>query len=350
VIPGARRNRSGLTPEQEAAICRQYQAGGTAPVLAVAFGVSHAVILGVLRRYGVPGRRSRLRPGITKAGIVAAYAGGASIAEAARQLGVDRNTVRRALAQAGVVRRGQAESQRRYRVDHGFFDRIDTEARAYWLGFFAADGCVTGNEITFCLAGKDADHLRRFAAAVGTDAPVRVAAIPSRPDRVQAQVFVYSAPMMAALAGHGFGVRKTLTAEWPRTVPAELQRHFLRGVFDGDGCWHGRSRLRLRFEVMGTATFLLGCQAHLMEAVGLGRTALVLREAQGRVGRLHYGGIHQVRRLYRHLYAGATIWLPRKRDVIAPYVDPHKAAVALTLLAGPVRDAAAAPADVQRSA
>jgi hypothetical protein len=349
-MPGVRQNRSGLTAVQEQAICQQYRDGSTSIALAGEFAVSDAVIFGVLRRYGAPRRRSRLRPGVTRAAIVAEYGAGASIAAAARRLGVDRRSVRTALDRAGVVHRTQAESQRRYRVDDGFFDRIETEAQAYWLGFFAADGCVLGNTVAFCLAGKDADHLRRLAAAVHTEAPVRVAAIPSRPDRVRAQLFLCSAPMVAALANHGFGERKTLTAEWPRTVPAELQRHFLRGVFDGDGCWHGRRRARLGFEVTGNAAFLLGCQDYLVETLGLGRTTLVLREAEGRVGRLAYYGIHQVTRLYWHLYEGATVWLPRKREVIASYAD-HKAAVALTLLAGSVQDAAVPETvDVQRSA
>ena len=48
--------------------------------------------------------------------------------------------------------------------------------------------------------------------------------------------------MVAALANHGFGEQKDPHRRVaPHEVPAVLQRHFLRGVFDGDGCWHGGS-------------------------------------------------------------------------------------------------------------
>ena len=32
---------------------------------------------------------------------------------------------------------------RKYNVNHDFFESIDTEEKAYWLGFIGADGCVS---------------------------------------------------------------------------------------------------------------------------------------------------------------------------------------------------------------
>jgi len=32
---------------------------------------------------------------------------------------------------------------RKYKVNHNFFDIIDTENKAYWVGFLSADGNIT---------------------------------------------------------------------------------------------------------------------------------------------------------------------------------------------------------------
>ena len=32
--------------------------------------------------------------------------------------------------------------KRKYHCDDGYFDLIDSEAKAYWLGFLAADGNI----------------------------------------------------------------------------------------------------------------------------------------------------------------------------------------------------------------
>ena len=57
---------------------------------------------------------------------------------------------------------------RKYVIDHHFFDEIDTEEKAYWLGFITADGNVmqtkTGSTLRVILAVKDAGHLERMNA------------------------------------------------------------------------------------------------------------------------------------------------------------------------------------------
>ena len=37
----------------------------------------------------------------------------------------------------------QGEILRKYNVNHDFFESINTEERAYWLGFISADGCIS---------------------------------------------------------------------------------------------------------------------------------------------------------------------------------------------------------------
>lgn len=50
------------------------------------------------------------------------------------------------------------------KIDEHIFDSIDTEEKAYWLGFIFADGNVSKRDNTFemTLSGKDIAHLEKF--------------------------------------------------------------------------------------------------------------------------------------------------------------------------------------------
>lgn len=54
-------------------------------------------------------------------------------------------------------------STRKYIVDD-VFEKIDTEEKAYWLGFLFADGYVgtNDNSVGLGLAIKDIEHVKKF--------------------------------------------------------------------------------------------------------------------------------------------------------------------------------------------
>jgi DNA-binding transcriptional regulator WhiA len=55
-----------------------------------------------------------------------------------------------------------------------FFDIIDTQEKAYWLGFFYADGSLwkNGKQLSILLSQNDIEHLQKFAAIF--ELPVKV--------------------------------------------------------------------------------------------------------------------------------------------------------------------------------
>ena len=125
-----------------------------------------------------------------------------------------------------------------YRFDDTYFDVIDTEAKAYWLGFITADGCVrtagSSHQLTVKLMVSDAPHLEKLKAALSADYPIK-----SGERRgvagAWAALGVSSPRMTDSLARLGVTPRKSLTVQ-PWDGPAGLMRHYWRGLFDGDGC------------------------------------------------------------------------------------------------------------------
>ena len=57
----------------------------------------------------------------------------------------------------GYKAKSQSELQRKYNIDETFFDVIDTEEKAYFLGLLYADGCNATNRNAVILSLKEDD-------------------------------------------------------------------------------------------------------------------------------------------------------------------------------------------------
>ena len=132
-----------------------------------------------------------------------------------------------------------------------FFNVIDTEEKAYWLGFIFADGYISYSDknmkkgqvtTAYCVGIKlkwsDQEHLKKFNKSIGGN--YKVFKEISHPDGFRkqtteaAKILVYSQQMYNDLNNY-FDRDKTYTAKFPE-IPDNLMRHFIRGYFDGDGC------------------------------------------------------------------------------------------------------------------
>ena len=115
------------------------------------------------------------------------------------------------------------------------FETIDTEEKAYWLGFLYADGSVgsTDNRIELGLAEKDLKQIEKFKNFIG---------IPNKISyRATSKSYRYtfkSIPCKTDLIKQGCVPKKSLILKFPtkEQVPQDLIKHFIRGFFDGDGC------------------------------------------------------------------------------------------------------------------
>lgn len=124
-----------------------------------------------------------------------------------------------------------------YQLDDSFFDIIDTEAKAYWLGFITADGCVRDNGRHYTLQVKlkqsDAGHLAKLQADLGSDRPLYLAEKRGVAG-ASAMLAVSSKHLVRSLEALGVTPRKSQTAQ-PWLGAPDLMRHYWRGMFDGDG-------------------------------------------------------------------------------------------------------------------
>jgi len=250
---------------------------------------------------------------LPKSEIVARYNGGESIEALAAAYSRSGATMRENLHRWGAAIRRRGPT-RQYALDELFFSSIDTESKAYWLGFILADGHVgqagSGNWICRVDLGScDRHHLEKLAAAIGTTVPVK-----SGHHGASAYLCLCSARLCLDLQALECSPNKTGRHGTPK-IRESLMRHFYRGYFDGDGSLFASLKNdSWSFDVIGPTKFIVAFQQWLMHYVGVSKTALRGMRAGVDVSSVRYQGGRQVERVMRLLYDGATVYLERKFD------------------------------------
>jgi transposase-like protein len=239
------------------------------------------------------------------------YVDGFSQKEVGEFLKVDKQVVKRTLKKMGVEPRSQTVRARRHSLNTRFFQFIDTEEKAYWLGFLAADGnvskCRGNNAITLGLSAKDLAHVELFAKAIGTSAPIRRAR--SGKGTECAVLSIYCQEMVVDLAQVGIVPCKSLTAKaW--NGPEELMAHYWRGVFDGDGSiFLGKQQWGMG--LCGSEEMMKQFSSYL-EHHGLAGLTTYFRKG---IWHLGFTGRPRCRAIADLLYSRATVYLPRKYEL-----------------------------------
>lgn len=155
--------------------------------------------------------------------------GNLSLTQISKQLGIHRGRFTEYIKRQGVdVVNKQNESQSYSDV----FERIDTEDKAYWLGFLYADGYVglETNHIEIALASKDVNHIKKFAEFINYGGKILK-------DDIRARISFRDKKMHSDLIKLGCTPKKSLILHFPdeAQVPKYLVKHFVRGFVDGDG-------------------------------------------------------------------------------------------------------------------
>ena len=121
---------------------------------------------------------------------------------------------------------------------------------------------------------------------------------------------IWSPQLCSDMAKYGIVNCKSLILQFPTNLPKPLVRHFIRGYFDGDGTV-GVYDGQLKFRITSSPMFANSLQDILIGELGLSKTKL---NEEGQARSLSYSGNRQVSKILDYLYAGATIYLARKKD------------------------------------
>lgn len=172
--------------------------------------------------------------------IVTMYrTGGYTIKRIANLVNRCDSSVRKILYKNNIkIEKDASSLSRKYNLDETFFDTINTEEKAYFLGLLYADGCnfEKTNHVSISLQEQDVDILYKLNICLKNQKPLRYISYKDKPKwSNQYKIDIYSKYMSKQLASLGCISNKSLKLKFPKWIPDNLLNHFVRGYFDGDG-------------------------------------------------------------------------------------------------------------------
>ena len=134
----------------------------------------------------------------------------------------------------------------RAKLDENYFDTIDTEEKAYVLGFLCADGCNYEKEgrVKIDLQIDDLAIIEKIQKCLGHDGNIKFYEQPNKifdgkeyPAKTQARLVINNRHLSEQLADKGCIAHKSKYFKFPNEnqLPEYLYNHFIRGYLDGNG-------------------------------------------------------------------------------------------------------------------
>lgn len=221
------------------------------------------------------------------------------------------NTILTHLREWNIDIRNNAEDRYNniYDVNVHYFDKIDTEHKAYWLGYIFADGHISrGHHLMFGCQMLDVDILESVKKDFGCTYPIKL-------NKDNNPIMnICSKHICDTLLSMGFTHDKSHKVNFSKIlsyIPNDLMHHFIRGMFDGDGS--------IRYY---NYDYAKGYQYHfgytglkeVCEFVSefLGLKTKIIKERDTSIYTIKSANAPMIRYIYRILYKDATVYCQRK--------------------------------------
>lgn len=237
--------------------------------------------------------------------MIERYQSGEICSDLAREFGVDRSSVYELLKRKGVQMHDRSYVFRKasgHLIDKTAFESI-TDDSAYWIGFLLADGAIVNTTVALCLQDRDSFHLEKFRQFVGgTQSIIKVESTKSRRYAFQSQKIVDDLRLW------GVTPRKSATSAVHSNLA--MNRHFWRGVVDGDGMlgvYKNHAKTTARLELCGSQSVISSFCYFAAQGVEI----ILNPGMQRNISRVQVGG-RPAASLVNALYENASTALDRK--------------------------------------
>lgn len=247
--------------------------------------------------------------------LIEKYNNKESMQDIAKYFGVHVQTVRNRLKELNIYDKNRRN--RKHYCDFSFFENIDTEEKAYWLGYIAADGNIYSNEqrknkssgSTLKIISKDKDHLEKFKKSIKADNEIEeVISFKgySNGNKVY-RIQIYSNKMCDDLIKLGIIPNKSLILK-PPIINEKFYKDFIRGYFDGDGSIY-KLKSNFGFNILGTKEML----EWIIKVLDIDtKIKKDYRTGDKNNYYISVAGIKKPYKIYKQFYEDSKIYLDRK--------------------------------------
>jgi intein/homing endonuclease len=192
------------------------------------------------------------------------------------------------------------------KIDYNPFLNLNSDEVQYWLGYIAADGCITDRG-TIGVVSTDKDLIEDYSYFINRN--IKIGTTIPKLGKPQYTYRFINKELAAYLIELGLTPRKSMTLKM--NIP--LSFPFIRGLIDGDGCIHVRSTSSVVVSIVSGSLIFMEQVKSFLEENGI---SCKIR-SNGNLFNLIISSKNNVLNLYRYLYYKSSYYLKRKKDKYA---------------------------------
>lgn len=311
--------------EVEQAVVKMYKNGCSMQKIVdllatISYSISITTVFNILKRYDVVSRPNvatlNLDTDVLKQMY---YVEHKSLADIAEYFGISRTTIRNYLDSDGTY--PAVLVRKDFDLKHDYFETINTEAKAYLLGYLLADGNVyypeTGSgKLRMQLKDIDIGVLEFMRSELHSVNDIQHNTRDGVEDGT-CTLCVTSDQLVHDLAKYGMIPAKTYDLTLP-ILPEPYMQHMLRGLLDGDGSIIHTENCKA-VDYAGMPRHLQQIQEYFISHLSVAEHEIYTHESEYSDGNTYidsahimWGGRDDYGKILDYLYKDATIFLDRK--------------------------------------
>lgn len=284
-----------------------------------------------MRHYGYKLRNNndfKLFSDVDALALYEEYKEGASTVDLGKKYSTSPASINRQFTRLDLPLRSNKVNSKKFYCDSNYFKNIDTQDKAYWLGFIYADGYISkakyGNVFGLSVAKKDKCLLEKLSKSIDSTYNINEYLSSGFSKSPYVRLTITDDKLCADLEKHGVFFNKTNILLHPKLDKC-LIRHFIRGYFDGDGSVYvTKSDGQYHTSFMGTDEMLQWIGEFLLENKLINQiNEFTKRKPHQTVSSLRFGGNNIAYRILSHLYSDSNLYLERKYKLYLQLQEIH---------------------------
>jgi intein-encoded DNA endonuclease-like protein len=324
------KNMNNRYNEQE--IIKMYEDGLSTHKIGKLINTYDATILRILKRNNIKIRKDFKNP--AKEEIIKMYNYGHSLDEVGKKFNLSGAMISIILEENNIKLRNKfSYTPINNKLNYNFFNKINNEASAYFLGLMFADGCNSRTigknrksphyKINIGLQEADWHILETFKSFIAPGYNLRFIDVKKKNKKWKQK---YVLEFVNEIIGNqlnslGCVPAKSLILTYPHNhISDHLHHHFIRGYFDGDGCITSTLRKsgtrKYQLHIASTKSFCdsIGLIIKSFMEINYGLILADPKSSNKITHKFQIGGNNQIYKFMSWLYKDATIFLSRKHD------------------------------------
>lgn len=213
------------------------------------------------------------------------------------------NTINRIIKKYNIKRTFITKATNK--VNHDYFDNIDTPEKSYWIGMLMADGYVHNKRgyVELSLHHNDKDMIEKFKNDLNSDRKINCY-------NNKCSIKISSRKLINDLKKYGIIQRKSGKEIFP---DINFKSDFLRGFFDGDGSV-GISKKQKWFRFISSSYIIIDQINNFLIKKGISSKNISKLNSKTPIYSIHYSSYFDCINLYKLIYENSTLFMKRKKE------------------------------------